>query len=127
MSGHGPRRPLSERDVGFSMAGDQTTGLAHIAGVVGEIGQIRMGETTSGREQHGLRSGHVPVLGSTATRERHIEVSLAAQNRGHLEANAAHSFGPADLRAIRACSKRSSRWLRLATRIRSASLGSVAH
>jgi len=45
--GHGPRRTLSELGVGFSMAGDQTAGLSHIAGVVGEVGMIGMGETTS--------------------------------------------------------------------------------
>ena len=45
--GHGPRRTLSELGVGFSMAGDQTARLTHIAGVVGEVGLIGMGETTT--------------------------------------------------------------------------------
>ena len=45
--GHGPRRTLSELGVGFSMAGDQTASLTHIAGVVREVGLIGMGETTT--------------------------------------------------------------------------------
>ena len=52
--GHGPRRTLSELGVGFSMAGDQTAGLSHIASVVGEVGLIGMGETTTGRQQNRL-------------------------------------------------------------------------
>ena len=51
--------------MGFSMAGDQATGLTHVARVVckGLTIGVRKGPASS--EQHGFRSRHVPVFRST--------------------------------------------------------------
>ncbi len=53
---------LTELGLGFSIAGDQAAGLAHIAVVVEQGRAIGVAEGTTSSQQHRFWSRHVPIL-----------------------------------------------------------------